>query len=162
MLAWDLPRPFVLEYTVAASQIDSLKHVNNAVYVGWCQDAGWAHSQALGLGIEEYQQLDTAMAIRHAEYDYISAAYLGDKLHLGTWLSRCDGRLQLERRFQLLRDSDGTCLMRGRWQLVSISISSGKARRMPASFIKNYGDAVVPAQESLTDTKTLTQDSHPA
>ncbi|MFT5032379.1 MAG: acyl-CoA thioester hydrolase [Bermanella sp.] len=148
MLEWDLPSPFVLECSVESLHIDSLKHVNNAVYVGWCQDAGWAHSQALGLGIEEYRGLDTAMAIRHAEYDYISAAYLGDRLRLATWLSHCDGRLQLERRFQLLRESDGSCLMRARWKLVSISMTSGKARRMPARFIKSYGDAVVIAPEA--------------
>lgn len=147
MLKWDLPDPFELPYSVESNHIDSLNHVNNAVYVGWCQDAGWAHSQALGLGIEEYQQLDTAMAIRHAEYDYISAAYLGDKLRLGTWLSHCDGRLQLERRFQLLRESDSSCLMRGRWKLVSIGMTSGKARRMPNIFLKTYGDAVVTAPE---------------
>ena len=97
MLDWDLPSPFILNYRVDPVHIDSLNHVNNAVYVGWCQEAGWAHSQALGLGIEEYRQLDTAMAIRHADYDYINAAYLNDDLQLGTWLSYCDGRLQLER-----------------------------------------------------------------
>lgn len=143
MLNWDLPSPFVLDYRVESTHIDSLNHVNNAVYVGWCQEAGWAHSQALGLGIEEYRQLDTAMAIRHAEYDYINAAYLDDDLRLGTWLSYCDGRLQLERRFQLLRERDGSCLMRGCWKLVSICISTGKARRMPPSFVHGYGDAVI-------------------
>lgn len=140
---WDLPSPFILDYRVDSTYIDSLNHVNNAVYVGWCQEAGWAHSQALGLGIEEYRQLDTAMAIRHAEYDYINAAYLNDDLQLGTWLTHCDGRLQLERRFQLLRNSDGSCLMRGCWKLVSICISSGKARRMPRDFVTLYGNAVV-------------------
>lgn len=148
MLDWDLPSPFVVNYRVEPVHIDTLNHVNNAVYVGWCQEAGWAHSQALGLGIEEYRQLDTAMAIRHAEYDYISAAYLDDDLRLGTWLSHCDGRLQLERRFQLLRASDGCCLLRGCWKLVSICISTGKARRMPPSFISRYGDAVTTPDSS--------------
>lgn len=148
MLDWDLPSPFILNYRVDSAHIDSLNHVNNAVYVGWCQEAGWAHSQALGLGIEEYRKLDTAMAIRHADYDYINAAYLNDDLQLGTWLSYCDGRLQLERRFQLVRNSDGSCLMRARWRLVSICISSGKARRMPPDFVNLYGGAVVSPAEN--------------
>ena len=142
MQNWDLPSPFIKQYQVNDSHIDNLNHVNNAVYVGWCQEAGWAHSVELGLGIEEYRKLDTAMAIRHAEYDYISAAYLGDKLLLGTWLTFSDGRLQMERRFQLLSERDGACLMRGSWKLVSISMSTGKPKRMPREFVSQYGQAI--------------------
>ncbi|WP_372758491.1 acyl-CoA thioesterase [Litorivivens sp.] len=145
---WDLPTPFILKYTAEAEHIDSLNHVNNAIYVGWCQQAGWQHSQALGLGIEDYRQLDAAMAIRHAEYDYISAAYIGEQLELGTWLTQCDGRLQLERRFQLVRlarngQARAETILRGTWKLVSICMSNGKARRMPEAFKRIYGDAVV-------------------
>ncbi len=143
MQNWDLPSPFINQYAVNDSHIDNLNHVNNAVYVGWCQEAGWAHSVALGLGIKEYRELDTAMAIRHAEYDYINAAYLGDRLLLGTWLTFSDGRLQMERRFQLLRENDGVCLMRGCWTLVSISMSTGKPKRMPPEFVSQYGQAIV-------------------
>lgn len=142
MQNWDLPSPFIKQYQVHDSHIDNLNHVNNAVYVGWCQEAGWAHSLELGLGIEEYRGLDTAMAIRHAEYDYISAAYLDDRLLLGTWLTFSDGRLQMERRFQLLREHDGACLMRGCWKLVSISMSTGKPKRMPPEFVSQYGQAI--------------------
>lgn len=147
---WDLPTPFALPFTVQTEHIDSLNHVNNAAYVLWCQEAGWRHSQALGLDIADYRTLDAAMAIRHAEYDYIGAAYLDEKLVMGTWLTHCDGKLQLERRFQLIRptgDASGRCqtILRGRWQLVSIGMSSGKARRMPEPFRRIYGDAVVTA-----------------
>lgn len=143
MSCWDLPSPFQLEYRVEAAHIDGLNHVNNAVYVGWCQDAGWRHSQELGLSLEDYRALDAAMAIRHAHYDYLDAAYLGDALVLGTWLTACDNRLRLQRRFQLVRHDDGATLMRGCWDLVSICMSSGKARRMPEAFRRIYGDAVV-------------------
>lgn len=147
---WDLPDPFVLPFTVQPEHIDSLNHVNNAAYVLWCQEAGWRHSQALGLGIEDYRALDTAMAIRHAEYDYIGAAYLDEHLMMGTWLTHCDGKLQLERRFQLVRSGQNESnqpktILRGRWQLVSIGMTSGKARRMPEPFRRIYGDAVVTA-----------------
>ncbi|WP_372777859.1 acyl-CoA thioesterase [Litorivivens sp.] len=140
---WDYPEPFILRFTVEPQHIDVLQHVNNTVYVDWCQKAGWQHSQALGLGIEHYRELDTAMAIRRADYDYISAAYLGDELELGTWLTGCDHRLQLERSFQLRHRNRGTTLLRGRWQLVCIGLSSGKARRMPPIFCRLYGDAVI-------------------
>jgi len=141
--SWDYADPFLLEVVVSKSQIDGLKHVNNAVYVSWCQDAGWQHSMALGLGIEQYHGLDRAMAIRRGEYDYIQAAHLGDELTVATWLTASDGKLLMERRFQIIRKSDGATLLRGRWDLVCIQISSGRPKRLPAEFRDVYGDAVV-------------------
>ena len=61
---WDRPLPFTLALTPSAEHIDGLGHTNNAVYVQWCEKAGWAHSHALGLSLADYQRLDRAMAIR--------------------------------------------------------------------------------------------------
>jgi acyl-CoA thioester hydrolase len=144
---WDYDNPFLIEVVVDESQIDGLNHVNNAVYVTWCQDAGWQHSMALGLGIEHYQELDRAMAIRHGEYDYVQAAYLGDELSVATWLTASDGKLLMERRFQVVRKRDGATLLRGRWDLVCIQISSGRPKRLPVEFRDVYGAAVVEVEK---------------
>lgn len=143
--SWDYPDPFVIDVVAEEAHIDGLQHVNNAVYVTWCQDAGWQHSISLGLGIEEYQQLDRAMAIRHSEYDYAVSAYLHDEIAVATWLTASDGRLLMERRFQLVRKSDGATLLRGRWDLACIQISSGRPKRMPPEFREGYGPAVIEA-----------------
>lgn len=141
--AWDYPNPFLLDIHVTDQHIDGLQHVNNAVYVSWCQDAGWQHSNALGITLAEYQALDRAMAIRRSEFDYLQAAYLDDELVVATWLTGNDGKLSMERRFQVVRVCDGVTLLRARWDLVCIEISSGKPRRMPPSFQEIYGAVVV-------------------
>jgi len=140
---WDFPAPFECRLAPAAEDIDGLNHTNNTVYVRWCQDAGWAHSEALGLSMADYQRLDAAMAIRAAHYDYLLPSLLGEPLVLGTWLTAGDGRLSMERRFQLRRVSDGVTLLRARWQLVCIGIASGRPRRMPAEFVAAYQAVVV-------------------
>lgn len=140
---WDHPSPFTLALTPAAEDIDGLDHTNNAVYVRWCGQAGWAHSEALGLGLADYRRLDRAMAIRDAHYDYLLPSFEGEALVLGTWLTASDGRLAMERRFQLRRAGDGVTLMRGRWGLICIEISSGKPKRMPPEFLTGYEAAVV-------------------
>ena len=43
---------------------------------------------------------------------------------------------------RLLRVGDRQTLMRGRWDLVCIELSSGKARRMPGEFCEVYGTAL--------------------
>uniref|UniRef100_UPI0039E0E2DC acyl-CoA thioesterase n=1 Tax=Roseateles sp. TaxID=1971397 RepID=UPI0039E0E2DC len=79
-----------------------------------------------------------AMAIRRGEYDYLLPTVLDDELTLATWLLPGDGRLVMERRFQLIRDRDHATVLRGRWELVCIAISSGQPRRMPAEFCECY------------------------
>jgi acyl-CoA thioester hydrolase len=141
-LNWDYPQPFTLPRVPLVTDIDGLNHTNNAVYVRWCEQIGWAHSESLGLGLEDYRRLDRAMAIRRADYDYILPTTEGEELVLATWLVDGDGKLAMERRFQLLRNSDGATVLRGRWDLVCIEIASGKPRRMPPAFLDAYMPAI--------------------
>jgi acyl-CoA thioester hydrolase len=140
---WDHPHPFTVAVTPSAADIDGLNHTNNAVYVQWCERVAWAHSEALGLGLADYRRLDRAMAIRRGEYDYLQPTLAEEPLTLATWLLASDGRLTMERRFQLIRDADRSTVLRGRWELVCIELSSGRARRMPAEFCAIYLRAVV-------------------
>jgi len=142
-VTWDYPRPFLLSLAPGAGDIDGLNHTNNAVYVRWCEQIGWAHSESLGLGIADYRRLDRAMAIRRGEYDYILPTLLAEELTLATWLVGGDGKLSMERRFQLVRASDGATVLRGRWELVCIDISGGRPRRMPPEFLDTYMPQVV-------------------
>ena len=139
---WDYPHPFILPVTPQPGDIDGLNHTNNAVYVRWCEQAGWAHSERLGLRLDDYRRLDRAMAIRRGEYDYLLSTLLGESLLLATWLVAGDGKLSMARRFQLVRESDGATVLRGHWDLVCIEIASGRPRRMPAEFIESYMPAV--------------------
>ncbi|WP_230407787.1 acyl-CoA thioesterase [Undibacterium rivi] len=142
MMIWDYPQPFTLKLTPTSSDIDGLQHTNNAVYVQWCEVIGWAHSEQLGLSLNNYQALNRAMAIRHAAYDYLLPSVMGDELILGTWIVASDGKLNMERRFQLIREADEAVIMRGQWNLVCIEISTGKAKRMPAEFCDIYLPAI--------------------
>jgi acyl-CoA thioester hydrolase len=142
-MTWDYPQPFTLSAMPQTEDIDGLNHTNNAVYVQWCEKAGWAHSQALGLSLADYQRLDRAMAIRRGEYDYLLPTLLHEELTLGTWLLAGNGKLSMERRFQLIRNRDQATVLRGRWDLVCIAMSSGQPKRMPPEFCAAYLAAVV-------------------
>jgi len=147
-IAWDYPGPFTLAVVPGVDDIDGLKHTNNAVYVRWCEAVAWAHSDALGLPIAEYARLDRAMTIRRGEYEYLLASFFGDELLLATWLTGSDGKITLERRFQLVRLRDRATLLRGRWELVCIEMSTSRPRRMPIEFSAAYLAAMVGTAES--------------
>ncbi|MBE0614354.1 MAG: acyl-CoA thioesterase [Burkholderiales bacterium] len=144
-MVWDHPKPFVLPVTPRANDIDGLNHTNNAVYVQWCEKVGWAHSESLGLSLADYKRFDRAMAIRRGEYDYLLPTFIDEPLALATWLVAREGKLLMERRFQLVRDRDQATVLRGRWELVCIELSSGRPRRMPPEFSEIYLPAAITA-----------------
>ncbi len=140
--AWDQPEPFTLDVQVRQQDIDGLQHTNNTVYVKWCEQVAWAHSDALGLDLDSYRRLDRAMAITRAEYRYLQASRVGEALVVGTWIVDWDRKLSMRRRFQILRCADAVTVLRGEMDFACIELSSGRPRRMPAEFISGYGPAV--------------------
>lgn len=145
---WDFPSPFTLDIEVRQSDIDGMGHTNNASYVVWCERCAWRHSESLGLSVQDYQRLDRGVAIQHAEYDYFLPSFIHDQLIAATWLVGCDGKLRLERRFQMVNRQTGTTVLRGSWRLVSVVLSTGKVTRLPPLFVDTYLPAVI---ENLTD-----------
>jgi acyl-CoA thioester hydrolase len=147
-MPWDHPNPFTLPLAPQADDIDGLNHTNNGAYVRWCEKIAWAHSESLGLSVADYRRLDRAMALRRGEYDYLLPTQLNDRLTLATWLLAGNSKLTLERRFQLIRNADQATILRARWELVCIEVSSGRARRMPPEFIRAYQSQPTEARRS--------------
>lgn len=145
-MAWDYPSPFIVPHRVDEADIDALQHTNNGAYVRWCGDVAWAHSSALGMGIEAYHALDRAMAVREARYTYLQATQAGDALLIATWITGWDQKLTMSRAFQICRARSGETVLRATMDFVCIAISSGRPKRMPEAFIEAYGPHIVTAQ----------------
>jgi acyl-CoA thioester hydrolase len=79
---------FETKFTVIASDIDELNHVNNVVYIQWIQNIANLHWTQLK------QDIDTTayvwVVIRH-EIDYIGQALLGETLVAKTWVGKTEG-----------------------------------------------------------------------
>ena len=101
-ITWDYHASFTQDIVATETDIDNLGHVNNTSYIRWCKSIVWNHSARLGLNAEDYVKLERAMAVHHAEYDYIKACFAGDRLQLATWITASDFKLNMERRFQII------------------------------------------------------------
>ena len=145
---WDLPSPHLTDVTVHDRDIDGMGHANNAAYVIWCERAAWNHSHELGLSVADYRKLNRGVAIHHAEYDYHQPSFAGEGLRIATWLTGCDGKLRLERRFQIRQADGDATILRGRWQLICINVETGRPTSFPDAFLRCYGDAVVEPHNS--------------
>ncbi|MGO2880031.1 MAG: acyl-CoA thioesterase [Halomonas sp.] len=142
-MEWALPDPFVIDIHVSEAAIDDYQHVNNSEYLRWVEQVSWAHSEALGLSIERYRELDRALAIHRHELDYLAPAFAGDELQLATWVVACDGRFSLTRRFELKRVRDAKMLFQARTRFACIALSSGRPKRLPEEYQRIYGGALI-------------------
>ena len=134
----DLPAPHILELTVGAAEIDAYNHVNNAVYVTWCDRIAWDHSAALGLPLARCLEIDRGMAVVRTVIQYLRPALLGDVVHVATWIVPVDSRLRVRRRFQIKRMADASTLARAEIEYVCIELSSGRPMRWPPEFRERY------------------------
>jgi acyl-CoA thioester hydrolase len=146
-VSWDLPEPFVYSTHAGAAHIDGYGHVNNAVYVGWLDDCAWAHSTALGLSLEDCRTLRCGMVVWRTQIHYLAAALEGDDIEVATWIMSNDGRLRIDRRFQMRRVRDASTLLRARIRYVSVDLGTGRARRMPRQFTERYTARTLPPDE---------------
>ena len=135
---WDLPSPHVVDLNVADAEIDAYDHVNNAVYVTWCDRAAWDHSAVLGLSLERCLTLDRGMAVLRTVIVYLRPALSGDAVQVATWLLPSDSRLRVRRRFQVRRPADGATLARAEIKYACLELSTGRPARWPPEFRERY------------------------
>ena len=135
---WDLPRPFLHAVTAMPGDIDDFGHVNNAVYLRWADETGWAHWEADGLTRQQCRDLDRGMAIMRTQADYHGHVRAGDAVICAVWIAISDGRLRAERWYQFRLANTGETVFRAVTKLVSFQLSTGKPARMIGPFAQHY------------------------
>lgn len=137
-ITWDVAHPFTRAVTVGAEHLDAFGHVNNVTYLKWLEDVAWAHSNALGLGWDAYRRLNTGCVVHRHELDYLAATFAGDELMTATWIHENSGRIDMWRRYQIIRVSDGKTVMRAASHFVCVDFTSGRPKRQPPEFVAAY------------------------
>ncbi len=138
LISWPVASPFVIRKAVGAGDIDAFHHVNNARYIDWANEIAWAHSDALGLSMDDYIRIGTGCVVWRHEFDYLAPAHLGDEIEIATWIAENDSRLRLVRAYEMRQASTGRIVFRGRTKFVCIDMKTGKPARMPPEFIAAY------------------------
>jgi len=77
---------FRMPFSVPEADIDVLGHASNIAYVRWVQEVAVAHSNAVGLTWEAYQELGAVFVVRRHEIDYLRPVLRGEALELRTWI----------------------------------------------------------------------------
>ena len=135
---WDYKNPHILEFQVLKENIDVLGHVNNKVYLDWCEIVSWDHSKSLGISPQTYQDLRCACVVIKNKIEYLGSLSENDRILISTWITKTDSRLKLSRLFQVIRIEDNKTVFRSNVDYVCISLDTYKPIRMPDLLKKAY------------------------
>src|SRR5260370_210619 len=76
------PLEFTLRWPVRGYELDSLGHVNNAVYLSWAEELATAHAEAAGYGRDWSAGRGGGWIVRKTEITYHRPAVYGDEVEL--------------------------------------------------------------------------------
>lgn len=120
------------EIVVRDEHIDSLGHVNNAVYLQWILEIAGEHWFALASAED---QAKYRWVVRRHEIDYLKPAYLGEQLSITTWVDEMGGAQSL-RRVQIRRGND--LIMNSLTKWILIDAKTGNLLRVPEHLSRLY------------------------
>lgn len=126
---------FTLPLEIRPEHIDENGHVNNVVYVGWLQDVGTAHWNALFPAEERARW--SWVALRH-EIDYRRPLMPGDTAQARTWVGEPKGpRFD---RFVLIEGPNGIAAQ-GRTEWCLVDAKTMRPVRIPETMLEPFEQA---------------------
>jgi len=146
-LSWDYPNPYTVKVQVLPEEIDQLGHANNRVYLNWIMTAAYAHSESLGLSVDDYLNIGVAMVAKRHELNYIAATFINDELIIGTWIATNDNRFNSQRKYQIIRLTDDRTILRAETDWVSMNIQKGfeslRAHTFPITIPASFQKTII-------------------
>jgi len=122
-------------FTIPADAIDENGHVNNVAYVQWMQDIAVEHYAAIG-GLEA-QGKDSTWFVREHRIEYLLPAFAGEEIEVRTWVENVR-RVRSLRRYEFVRRSDGSVLVRGETEWVFVDTKTGRPLSIPENVARVF------------------------
>jgi acyl-CoA thioester hydrolase len=136
-----LPEPpaevFSIRRRVSWQDIDSMRHINNAVYMTYASECGFQAIAAFGWPLERMIQTGFAIVIRRCQIQYLQSGLLDEELEISTWASDVR-RSMASRHYTICRLNDGALLSRVNMFSVWVDLKTGKPVRIPQQFLNDF------------------------
>lgn len=130
-------REHTLNLTVREGDIDDLGHVNNVVYLDWCEAAAREHSARVGMDTPTLRALGCLAVVRAHTITYHRPALLGDQVTVHTVLTQSQG-IRARRETRVCR-ADGTLLADCITDWVWVDALTGRPKRPAAEIAAAFG-----------------------
>ena len=122
--------PFTIEERVRFRDVDSMGHVNNAVYFTYMESARTEYYVKL-TGVTNAREI--AFIVARASIDYRDAARMGDTVVVDVWPSRI-GNTSFDFLYKLTEKKTGRLIAEGETVQVAFDYDRGEKIPMPDEF----------------------------
>jgi acyl-CoA thioester hydrolase len=129
------PLEFTVRWPVRGYELDSLGHVNNAVYLSWAEEVATAHAEAAGYGRDWSASRGGGWIIRKTEITYHRPAVYGDEVELTVRVELVRGARGV-RRTTIHRIADRELLAEVLTEWVWVRLSDGRAVAAPRELVE--------------------------
>lgn len=128
---------FTTKLRVRHHEMDTLGHVNNAVYLHYLEQAAIEHSEHLGFTLEHYRELGGAFVLRRIEIDYRRPAVAGDMLDITTWLREVRGP-RATRCYEIYRQRDDALLVTAEALWIWVDTAAMRPGAIPSELLNRF------------------------
>jgi acyl-CoA thioester hydrolase len=129
------PGVFTIRRRVEWRDIDTARHVNNAVYFNYIEECALEVAEAHGWPLARSEAAGFAAIARAHHIEYRQPAFLGDTLEIATWAAP-EGRASANRFYTVSRA--GTLLAKARTRWVWIDVKTRRPIRIPSNYAADF------------------------
>ena len=122
--------------------LDSMQHINNAVYLSYASECGFQAVAAFGWPLERMLETGFAIVVRRCQIQYLLPGLLDEQLEIATWASGIR-RSMATRHFTIHRVDDGALLSQVHMFSVWVDFKTGKPVRIPHQFLQDFAANIV-------------------
>ncbi len=136
------PGKFEMNLRVAWRDLDSVQHVNNAVYLRYIEECGMQAIAAYGWPITRMINQNFAIITRKHQILYRQPAFLDDELVISNWISNVENSTAT-RHYIIQRKSDGEQLAIVHSSEVWVNLDNRRPIRIPKDLLSDFAANIV-------------------
>ena len=125
--------PLTSRLRVRSCDVDSFGHVNNAVYLQYCEGARNDYMLERGLTFADFTKWGAGPVLTSARLDFKAPARTDDELVISGTLVM-DGRIRFRIDHEIQRESDRALICRARLEFAFVELATGRPCRVPDGF----------------------------
>ncbi|MBA3946380.1 MAG: acyl-CoA thioesterase [Herpetosiphonaceae bacterium] len=130
---------FTTRLRVRHYEMDSLGHVNNAVYLHYLEQVAFEHSESLGFDLPRYAEIGGVFVLRKLEVEYLRPSVAGDTLELTTWIQEMRGPRAV-RRYEVRKQGAPELVVTAEALWIWVDAATMRPRVMPHVLIDAFLD----------------------
>jgi acyl-CoA thioester hydrolase len=131
------PGVFCMYRRVAWQDIDTMQHVNNAVYMEYINECSFQVCAAFHWPWQRMVEQGFVIFLRQAHLQYLQPAILDDELKITTWVSRIN-RASAGRHYTIHRAQDGVLLAQAYTLGVWVDVNTLQPIRIPQKMLDDF------------------------